>query len=109
MILAFADLLDPELGCWLKANGAFPNCMVDRITPATTDEHRRLVREEFGIADAWPVTCESFRQWVIEDYFVLGRPPWEKAGAQMTPDVEPYELMKIRLLNGSHQVIFSIV
>ncbi|OWA54138.1 Mannitol 2-dehydrogenase [Hypsibius exemplaris] len=106
MISAFAKLADPELALWLeKNNAAFPNCMVDRITPATTDVHRKLVAEKFGILDQWPVTCESFRQWVVEDHFPLGRPAWEKAGAQMTPDVLPYELMKIRLLNASHQAL----
>ena len=79
--------------------------MVDRITPATTDVHRKLVEEEFGIIDKWPVTCESFRQWVVEDHFPLGRPAYETVGAQMTPNVLPYELMKIRLLNASHQAL----
>jgi len=82
--------------------------MVDRITPATTDEHRAMVRQRFGIDDAWPVVTEPFRQWVIEDRFPSGRPPWERAGAQMTSDVLPYEKMKIRLLNASHQAICHI-
>ena len=69
MLLAFAELRDPALRNWMEANVAFPNSMVDRITPATTDEHRALVREKFGIDDEWPVTTESFKQWVIEDHF----------------------------------------
>jgi mannitol 2-dehydrogenase len=82
--------------------------MVDRITPATTDEHRALVREKFGIDDGWPVMTESFKQWVIEDHFVQGRPKWEQVGAQMTTDVLPYEKMKLRLLNASHQALCYI-
>ncbi len=82
--------------------------MVDRITPATTDGHRALVRDRFGIDDAWPVTTESFTQWVIEDRFVQGRPAWEDVGAQLTSQVGLYEKMKIRLLNGSHQVLCYI-
>jgi mannitol 2-dehydrogenase len=82
--------------------------MVDRITPATTDEHRQLVRDKFGIDDGWPVMTEGFKQWVIEDRFVLGRPGWEKVGAQMTDDVLPYEKMKLRLLNASHQALCYI-
>ena len=87
---------------------AFPNSMVDRITPATTDEHLTLVRDKFGIDDAWPVTTEPFIQWVVEDQFVLGRPAWERVGVQMTRNVEPYEKMKIRLLNGGHQAMCYI-
>ena len=108
MLLAFIERRDPALGRWLGGNGAFPNSMVDRIVPATTDEHRALVRERFGIDDGWPVPTEPFRQWVIEDNFPNGRPPWEAVGAQMTADVLPYEKMKMRLLNASHQAMCYI-
>jgi mannitol 2-dehydrogenase len=108
MLLAFAELRDPKLHNWLVENCAFPNSMVDRITPATTDEHRALVREEFGIDDGWPVMTEPFKQWVIEDHFPLGRPAWQDVGAQMTSDVLPYEKMKLRLLNASHQAMCYI-
>lgn len=103
MLLAYTQLLDPGLSAWLAQHGAFPNSMVDRITPATTDEHRQLVRDTFGIDDAWPVMTEPFLQWVIEDEFPGGRPEWELVGAQMTHDVLPYEKMKLRLLNAGHQ------
>lgn len=103
MLLAFATLRDPALADWLERHCAFPNSMVDRITPATTDEHRAFVRDTFGLADAWPVMTEPFLQWVIEDRFPGGRPAWELAGAQMTDDVLPYEKMKLRLLNAGHQ------
>jgi len=108
MLLAFAERREPELGRWLAEHGAFPNSMVDRITPATTDAHRALVRERFGIQDAWPVVTEPFMQWVIEDRFPTGRPAWERVGAQMTGDVLPYEKMKMRLLNASHQAMCYI-
>ncbi len=108
MFLAFAGQRDPSLRGWLEERGAFPNAMVDRITPATTDEHRAMVKEKFGIADGWPVVTEPFKQWVIEDHFPLGRPAWEQVGAQMTSDVLPYEKMKIRLLNASHQALCYI-
>lgn len=108
MFLAFAGLRDPGLRDWVAQFGAFPSSMVDRITPATKDEHRQLVKEKFGIVDGWPVVCEPFRQWVIEDHFPLGRPAWETVGAQMTHDVMPYEKMKIRLLNASHQALCYI-
>ncbi|MDA0161105.1 mannitol dehydrogenase family protein [Solirubrobacter ginsenosidimutans] len=84
---------------------AFPNSMVDRITPQTTDADRREVKERFGLDDAWPVVCEPFEQWVLEDAFTLGRPPYEQVGVQVVEDVEPYELMKLRLLNASHQAL----
>jgi mannitol 2-dehydrogenase len=103
MFTAFASLKDAELGGWVGENVPFPNSMVDRITPVTTDEDRGAIEEEFGVKDAWPVVCEPFEQWVLEDHFSLGRPPFEDVGVQLVEDVEPYELMKLRLLNASHQ------
>jgi mannitol 2-dehydrogenase len=102
---AFARLRDPELGDWMRREVRFPNSMVDRITPATTDADRAELRARFGIDDRWPVVCEPFTQWVLEDAFSLGRPPYEDAGVQVVGDVEPYELMKLRLLNASHQAL----
>src|SRR5215213_7900265 len=102
---AFARLRDPELGEWVGQTVCFPNSMVDRITPVTTDDDRDEVRQRFGIDDAWPVVCEPFTQWVLEDKFSLGRPSFERVGVQVVPDVEPYELMKLRLLNASHQAL----
>jgi mannitol 2-dehydrogenase len=101
---AFAELRDPELGAWVGQNVRFPNSMVDRITPATTDEDRAELAERFGVVDGWPVVCEPFTQWVLEDDFD-DRPPLEDAGVQLVKDVEPYELMKLRLLNASHQAV----
>lgn len=102
---AFARLRDPELGDWVAGNVQFPNSMVDRITPVTTDEDRAQISERFGVEDAWPVVCEPFTQWVLEDKFTVGRPPFEDVGVQVVPDVVPYELMKLRLLNASHQAL----
>lgn len=104
-VLAFAGLRDAALARWIAENGAFPNSMVDRITPVATEEHRSMLARQFGIADACPVVTEPFKQWVIEDRFCAGRPAWERAGALMTSDVLPYEKIKIRLLNGSHQAL----
>src|SRR5215203_4426211 len=102
---AFARLREPELGEWVASTICFPNSMVDRITPVTTDNDRDEVRQRFGIEDAWPVVCEPFTQWAVEDNFPAGRPPLEDVGVQVVPDVEPYELMKLRLLNASHQAL----
>jgi mannitol 2-dehydrogenase len=102
---AFARLRDPELAGWMTQHVRFPNCMVDRITPQTTDEDRAELSRRFGVEDQWPVLCEPFTQWVLEDNFTDGRPPLEDAGVQIVPDVEPYELMKLRLLNASHQAL----
>ena len=102
---AFARLRDPELAEWIAREVQFPNSMVDRITPVTTDDDRAELRSRFGIDDRWPVVCEPYTQWVLEDAFSLGRPPYEDAGVQVVEDVEPYELMKLRLLNGSHQAL----
>ncbi len=105
MFTAFARLRQPGLGDWVDREVRFPSCMVDRITPETTDADRAEVRERFGIDDRWPVVCEPFTQWVLEDDFPSGRPAYDQAGVQLVRDVEPYELMKLRLLNGSHQAL----
>jgi mannitol 2-dehydrogenase len=102
---AFARLRDPELGDWVADHVQFPNSMVDRITPVTTDEDRAQISQRFGVEDAWPVVCEPFTQWALEDKFTAGRPPFEDVGVQVVPDVVPYELMKLRLLNASHQAL----
>jgi mannitol 2-dehydrogenase len=105
MIVAFARLKDAELGTWIEEHVAFPNGMVDRITPVTSPEDVAALAEQFGVEDAWPVVCEPFTQWVLEDHFPTGRPPFEDVGVQVVEDVVPYELMKLRLLNASHQAL----
>lgn len=105
VLTAFARLKDADLGEWMAREVAFPNSMVDRITPATTDEMREQLATHYGVMDAWPVVAEDFTQWVLEDHFTLGRPALEGVGVQVVPDVEPYELMKLRLLNASHQAL----
>jgi fructuronate reductase len=104
IVSKFAQLRDPALGDWV-ADVAFPGTMVDRIVPSTTDADRAMVGELIGAEDAWPIMTEPFTQWVIEDHFPDGRPPFERAGAQMVEDVEPFERMKLRMLNGSHSTM----
>lgn len=104
-VVETARLSDPELADWIKANVAFPNGMVDRITPATSDRERAMIRDDFGIDDDCPVFCEDFIQWVLEDNFPAGRPALEDVGVEFVKDVTPWELMKIRILNGGHAVI----
>lgn len=101
--VAFATSKDAELGRWIDSEVRFPNSMVDRITPVTTNDDRAQIAEFFGISDRWPVVCEPFFQWVLEDSFSDGRPPYESSLTQLVSDVSPYELMKLRLLNASHQ------
>lgn len=104
-IVQFAEQVDPELARFIAETVRFPSTMVDRITPATTDSEISRLESEYGIRDQWPVFCESFRQWVVEDEFPAGRPAWEAVGAQLVGDVYPYELAKIRLLNGAHSAL----
>jgi len=104
-LLGLAGLLDPTLAEWVAEHVAFPNGMVDCIAPATTEREIKLVEDEFGVVDLAPVTCESFHQWVLEDHFPTGRPALEKVGVQFVDDVRPYELMKLRILNGGHAII----
>jgi mannitol 2-dehydrogenase len=101
----FARLRDPDLAGWITRHVRFPSCMVDRITPRTTEADRAELSRRLGIDDQWPVLCEPFTQWVLEDDFADGRPPLEDAGVQVVPDVEPYELMKLRMLNAGHQAL----
>lgn len=104
-VLGLAEALDPDLASWIATTVAFPNGMVDCITPATSDRERALVKEQFGLDDAVPVACEPFRQWVLEDHFPSGRPALEKVGVEFVEDVALYELMKLRILNGGHAAI----
>lgn len=108
MLLTFARARDPQLADWIEAEGRFPNSMVDRITPRTTDEDKVSLSDNFGVKDSWPVVCEPFTQWVIEDTFANGRPALEKVGVQVVPnvhEVEKFECHKLRLLNASHTAI----
>ena len=113
-VLALARLQDPTLATWpgfiswIEHEVAFPSSMVDRITPVTTAADRAHVATTYGIADNWPVVCETFIQWVLEDTFPAGRPAWEQAGAQFVSDVAPYEAMKLRLLNASHLAVAGL-
>ncbi len=101
IVRRLAALLGPEIAAYCE-QVAFPSTMVDRIVPATTDDDRAMVAEAIGLEDAWPIMTEPFTQWVVEDHFPAGRPALEAAGAQLVEDVEPFELMKLRMLNGSH-------
>jgi mannitol 2-dehydrogenase len=91
-----------ELAAYVETACTFPNSMVDRITPQTKDRDKAWLRDVVGIEDGWPVVCETFRQWVIEDDFAAGRPAWEDVGALFTDRVHDWELYKLRLLNASH-------
>lgn len=104
-VCGLAALSDPSLAAWIKENVAFPSSMVDRITPKTSEEAAKHLKERYGIEDKSPVVCEPFRQWIIEDKFTAGRPALEKAGVQFVADIVPYELMKLRILNGGHSAI----
>jgi mannitol 2-dehydrogenase len=113
MVTSFAELREsgrpgrpaPGLARWIERHVAFPNSMVDRITPETTPEERDRVSRLFGVDDRWPVVTEPFSQWVVEDDFCNGRPPLDEVGVQFVADVAPYELAKKRLLNASHSAL----
>jgi len=105
MLLSFMNKQDKVLAAWIKKEVSFPNTMVDRITPVTTQADIDYLKNTHGILDSWPVTCEPFIQWVIEDKFSNGRPDFEQVGVQFVADVAPYEKMKLRLLNAGHSVL----
>ena len=104
-VVGLACMSDPVFADWIDGNVAFPDSMVDRITPATTERERELLRNEFGVDDDAPVFCEPFRQWVLADRFSAGRPALEEVGVTLTSDVAAHETMKIRILNGGHAAI----
>lgn len=106
-VLSLARMSNPDLADWIDNNSSFPNAMVDCIVPATGDKERALVKS-YGIDDAVPVTHENFRQWVLEDNFCAGRPDWDNAGATFSNDVHSYEVMKLRILNGGHQIVSNL-
>jgi fructuronate reductase len=105
VLAGLASLQDRDLGQFIAAELACPSTMVDRIVPATTDEDRAMVSARLGLEDAWPVMTETFTQWVVEDRFGLGRPALEEAGVELVGDVAPHEMMKLRLLNGTHSTM----
>jgi fructuronate reductase len=104
VVLDLAEYREPPLSAWVRGNVAFPSSMIDRMVPATTDEDRRRLREA-GVDDAWPVVTEPFSQWVLEDVFPAGRPPWERAGVELVPDVARHEQAKLRILNAAHSAL----
>jgi len=104
-LTSFIERVNPDLLPWIEANVTFPNSMVDRITPVTVQDDIDSLAKEFGIEDQWPIVCEPFIQWVVEDNFAASRPAWEKVGATFVDDVTPYENMKLRLLNAGHSVL----
>lgn len=93
------------LAGWISENVAFPSTMVDRIVPATTDADRDRIESETGLRDDAAVVCEPFRQWVVEDRFAADRPAWDLVGVQFVDDVEPWETMKLRVLNATHSLL----
>jgi len=105
MFTTYITAAEPEILAWVEANVTFPNAMVDRITPVTSPNDIAALKEKFGVEDAWPVVCEPFCQWVIEDAFSNGRPAWDLVGAQFVNHVHAYEKMKIRMLNGGHSTV----
>ncbi|WET40868.1 fructuronate reductase [Citrobacter enshiensis] len=104
-VLGLAIARDPQLAEWIASHVTFPCTMVDRIVPAATEETLAQIADQLGVEDPCAIACEQFRQWVIEDNFVNGRPDWDRVGAQFVKDVVPFEMMKLRMLNGSHSFL----
>jgi fructuronate reductase len=105
VVTRYAELCDADLGKFIADEVAFPSTMVDRIVPATTQADRNAIAAATGLYDSWPVVAEPFSQWVIEDRFCAGRPDWDRAGAMFVNEVAAFELMKLRMLNGSHSTL----
>jgi len=108
IVLQFAERKNNDVAKWIRANVSFPNSMVDRITPVPSKETIELAKSKFDIEDRAAVASESFIQWIIEDNFINSRPALEEVGVQFVDDVEPYEKLKVRMLNGSHSALSYI-
>ncbi|MET4696885.1 mannitol dehydrogenase family protein [Endozoicomonas lisbonensis] len=105
-VIQMAEAMNPQLALWISEEVAFPCTMVDRIVPAMTPQNFAEVQERLGVEDKGAIVTEAFRQWVIEDHFTMGRPDWDQVdGARFVKDVQPYEDMKLRMLNGSHSIL----
>ncbi|QDG74909.1 mannitol dehydrogenase family protein [Labrenzia sp. PHM005] len=104
-VLEFAGHRDPDLKTWIADTCRFPCSMVDRITPAMTEDSFNKLEVTLGAPDPNGILCEPFRQWVIEDNFAGAKPHWDLAGASFVDDVEPFEDIKLRMLNGSHSFL----
>ncbi|REF26903.1 fructuronate reductase [Xenorhabdus cabanillasii] len=104
-VLGLARLQDEKLAQWIEKQVTFPCTMVDRIVPAVTSETLTEIAQLLGWKDSCAIACEPFRQWVIEDNFVNGRPDWDLVGAKFVEDVTPFEMMKLRMLNGAHSFL----
>lgn len=105
VVLEFAEQVDQELVTWINNSVAFCSTMVDRIVPASTEDSVAYISEKLGLQDDAALLCEPFKQWVIEDNFNVERPDWASAGALFTKDVEAYEKLKLRFLNGCHSFV----
>ncbi|CAM3999585.1 Mannitol dehydrogenase [Bordetella tumbae] len=106
LVLEFARLRNPGLAEWIAAHCTFPNSMVDRIVPRTTDADRQRIAARLGMDDAWPVVGEPFLEWIIEDRFVNGRPAWDQpGGARFVEHAAPFEHLKLRMVNGPHSAL----
>lgn len=105
LMAEYCEAHDPSLGCWIEAECTFPNSMVDRIVPSMTQTDLMQVDSDIGVTDPAAVLTEPFSQWVIEDNFAAGRPAWEKVGVQLVSSAEPYEMAKLRMLNGAHSAL----
>jgi fructuronate reductase len=108
ILMDFAARIDPALARYIETDVACPSTMVDRITPATTAADREAISARLGLEDAWPVIAEGFSEWVVEDRFPTGRPDWASSGVTMVQDVAPWELMKLRMLNGAHTTLAAV-
>lgn len=104
-LFKYLEKAEPELLDWVDQHITFPNTMVDRITPVTRIEDLSYLKNDLQTEDQWPVVCEPFSQWIIEDNFATQRPQWDKVGVQFTQDISPYENMKLRLLNAGHSIL----
>ncbi|WP_344203342.1 mannitol dehydrogenase family protein [Pseudolysinimonas kribbensis] len=104
-LVALADRVDPRLAAWILASVAVVSTSVDRIAPAPTDDDREIASRLIGLRDEATVVAEPFRDWVLSGDFPVGRPAWERAGARFVDDIEPFELRKLRLLNGAHSLL----
>ncbi|MDH5331074.1 MAG: mannitol dehydrogenase family protein, partial [Aquincola sp.] len=105
LVIGFAERVSSGLARWIERECTFPNSMVDRIVPRTTDADRAGLSRSLGCEDAAAVVAEPYFAWAIEDRFANGRPDWTAGGARFVEHARPWEQLKLRMLNGAHSTI----
>lgn len=94
-----------RLADWMSTRVSSPSTMVDRMVPAVSADDLNEISGRLGLRDDSAVIAELFGRWIIEDRFAGARPTWSSPDVRVVPDVEPYERLKLRVVNAAHSTL----